>query len=165
MVPMHGPRNAWAPVFYRHLCISGSPALRMQGSRLWEHRAPRDELRKQSDRFGGPGCMCCCRLVPMRTPRNACAPDFYRHLCISSDSTLRMRRSRLWEHRAPCDELRKQSDRFGGPDWVYCWRWVPMRTPRNACAPVFYRHLQLSSFLRCGHGGPTLWPLCSTRRT
>ena len=80
---------------------------------------------------------------------NACVPVSEQHLCVSSDSTLRLRRSRLWEHRAPRDELRKQSDRFGGPDWVYYWRWVPKRTLRNACNLVFYRHLHLSSFLRC----------------
>ena len=132
---------------------------------LCGHRVQRDELRKQSDRFGGPGCTCCCRLVPMGMHRNAWVPDFYRHLCISIDSTLRMRRSRLWEHRAPRDELRKQSDRFGGPGCMYCCRLVPMGMPRNACNPVFYYHLYLSTDSTLLAGSLTLAWSCGVRRT
>jgi hypothetical protein len=122
-------------------------------------------LRKQSDHFGGPDWVYGWRWEPVGTSRNAWAPDFYRHLYLSIDSTLRMRRSRLWEHRAPRDELIKQADRFGGPGCMCCWRLVPMGMPRNAWAPVFHRHLCISIDSTLLAGRLTLAWSCGVHRT
>ena len=65
--------------------------------------------------------------------------------------------------------LRNLWDHFGGPAQVWRWRREPVHVPRNAWAPVFYRHLCPSVGFRrsyaVGANGPARWPPCSTGGT